>query len=160
MGSTFNCCNYEKKDKKGSIEELNLEDTQNDFTKKRLDKTITLGTTEKGTDLSQSPKYINEFNKNAFALHMKKASESFKDEEYKNEANNIDPSKLPILKLYMTNVFSEEENNTKAIIITSKGYEDSERQEYDGHVYFGNLDDSNNQVDVMLPSNQLHDERA
>lgn len=159
MGSSFSCCNYERKDRGKSMEELNLEDTGNEFNK-RSDKILTLGADEKMTDLQESPKFNTE-SKNIFAQHLKKASENIKDNVFQDGSKiiKLDSTRCPVLTLTMTKITSmTREVSTHKIMYV--GLENSRRQ--DGIVYFGNPNpeiEEVEDVDIVFDGMNQDDER-
>ena len=167
MGSTLNCCNAEKKDVSAN-EELNLENTKNNFNYKperveKPERVITLATQEKLIESFDSPKVSNT-NRDMLVQHLKKASygklEEIKDEGHFENLEKFDPVLCPIFSVYMTNIY-DLNSQPRILQINHLGLEGSLRGANDGVVYFGSLDETfDSSLDVILNFTQLMDERA
>lgn len=168
MGTSFSCCRYDKREKKQSIEELNLEETDINFDKRKQDRIITIGSYGMN-DLQNSPKYnyLNSNRKNdkeEFKEHIKKASDNLNNFNIDNKIDNLERpnntkiSECPELLLYLTNI-QDINAESKVININYLGYKDSQRCIKDGIVYFGNYLESNvnKEIDVLLKHNDNED---
>ncbi len=158
MGASLNCCNYDKKDKKSSIEELNLEDTNQDFyiqNEKMKKATLnTLHTQEHMGDLQESPKFKRDETKKDFINHIKKASDNLHCGISETKLNS---EEIIYLKLSISNYLSEQ-NDYFTLFITPDGYINSNREK-DGYVYFGSVNDEVNELDIILPNVLIKDDR-
>ena len=122
-------------------------------------------------DLQNSPKFINnksneKNNKEELKEHLRKASDNFDvvkritDKDYIDKINNIERSQCPKLNLYITNIITNS-SESRVICINYLGCEESLRLIPDGIVFFGNIDEVNNEsIDVILPYLQINDEKT
>lgn len=132
MGSSLSCCTYDLKDKRLSLEELYLEDTNKDFYSNK--RNFTLDTQNNITEIQISPKNEREN----------------EDERQTNVSN-------PILKVIITNITDKELNQT-CLLIDKKGLVNSKKNQ-ENQVFFGCVDDENERLDVVLPNSQIKDGR-